>query len=125
MPRRDSDYERTFGIVGQLRTVVLDASSPALAQEVKADAVCCLVALRKYCRPQLEPNDRVYPALEHRILHALSVITADFGDAPEAPLPRGGLRVHIIRYQNKRHDWPQSAPEKRRICVHVSSEKSR
>jgi hypothetical protein len=62
--------------------VVLDASTPVLAEEVEAQAVFVGMIQAQEADSQARPLLAVDDALEYRVLHSLATILACLGNAP-------------------------------------------
>jgi hypothetical protein len=87
------------------------------AEKVETQAIFSLVHLFEQSGSQLHPIGRRHFALEHRELHALAVILAGFGNAPQAAPPDGIGRIDVVADD----DQDRLAPQTGRIAVEIAA----
>ena len=112
-----SHHKRCLRIVGFLRSYVINAAFPVLAQKVEAQAVGLSVNHFDKFVAQPFPLGWFEQALEYGILNSLTPIHAYFRDAPEAASSFGRFRVHIVCDHNQHI---VSLPEKGRVGVKIA-----
>src|SRR6266404_7168156 len=84
---------------------MFDAPLPIRPKIVITKAIVVWLDQAFEFRSQLGPLCRINLDLEHRKLHALTIVAANPGDTSQARCPAGFSRAHVIGYKNQ-HTGP-------------------
>jgi len=95
------NQQRTFRVITRPRANMLHPLFPVLTEKIEPETVLIGIDLFDQKIPKPGPFCRVNQALENRFLNPLTIILADLGHPPQAPLTGQCFVSYIVCYQNK------------------------